>query len=47
MDFASIIDTDVDPTVITTVVNSKTLAAVDDLAADTVAEGQPILGVTK
>ncbi|MDK8306532.1 glucose PTS transporter subunit IIA [Corynebacterium imitans] len=47
VDFASIIDAGVDPTVITTVVNSKTLAAVDDLAADTVAEGQPILGVTK
>ena len=47
VDFASIIDAGVDPTVITTVVNSKTLAAVDDLAADTVAEGQPILGLTK
>ena len=47
VDFASIKAAGVDPTVITTVVNSKTLTGVDDLAANTVAEGQPVLGVTK
>ena len=47
VDFASIKAAGVDPTVITTVVNSKTLTGVDDLATNTVAEGQPVLGVTK
>ncbi|WKD58152.1 PTS system beta-glucoside-specific EIIBCA component [Corynebacterium capitovis DSM 44611] len=36
-----------DPTVITTVVNSKLLSAVEDIAPGEVHAGQPILGVTK
>ena len=47
VDFASIIAAQVDPTVITTVVNSKKLTGVDDLAADSVELGQPVFGVTK
>lgn len=51
VDFASIVAADTDPTVITTVVNTKKLASVTDIAEPTptgeVAVGAPILRTTK
>lgn len=45
VDFAAIADHGVDTTVITTVVNSKKLGGVNDIADGTVAAGDPILDV--
>ncbi|CRH76838.1 Glucose-specific phosphotransferase enzyme IIA component [Chlamydia trachomatis] len=45
VDFASIRDAGVDPTVITTVVNAKKLTAVEDIAPGTVAEGDAVMEV--
>ena len=45
MDFAAIAGHGVDTTVITTVVNSKKLGGVNDVADGTVAAGDPILEV--
>ena len=51
VDFASIVASNTDPTVITTVVNTKKLADVSDVAEPapngTVTEGAPILRATK
>ena len=45
VDFAAVADHGVDTTVITTVVNSKKLGGVNDIADGTVAAGDPILDV--
>lgn len=45
VDFASIRDAGVDPTVITTVVNAKKLTAVEDVAPGTVAAGDAVMEV--
>lgn len=45
VDFAAVADHGVDTTVITTVVNSKKLSGVNDIADGTVAAGDPILDV--
>lgn len=45
VDFASIRDAGVDPTVITTVVNAKKLTAVEDIAPGTVAAGDAVMEV--
>ncbi|WP_175934480.1 glucose PTS transporter subunit IIA [Corynebacterium sp. Marseille-P4321] len=47
VDFASIAAAGVDTTVITTVVNSKKLASVNDVAEGTVTAGQPVLEAVK
>lgn len=47
MDIASIRAAGIDPTVVTTVVNSKKLAAVNDVATGTVAVGSPLLEVMR
>ncbi len=47
VDFGAIAGHGVDTTVIVTVVNSKSLAAVEDIATGEAEVGQPLLGVTK
>lgn len=47
VDFGAIAGHGVDTTVIMTVVNSKSLAAVEDIATGEAEVGQPLLGVTK
>lgn len=47
VDIASIRAAGIDPTVVTTVVNSKKLAAVNDVATGTVAVGSPLLEVMR
>lgn len=47
VDFALIREKGIDPTVVMTVVNTKALSAVEDIAAGTAVLGQPLLGVTK
>ena len=47
VDFGTIAGHGVDTTVIVTVVNSKSLAAVEDIATGEAEVGQPLLGVTK